>query len=274
VLRFLLAFTGAFVTTVATGAPADHYVSAHVRRDLIRRAQVWSPTDIPTANLRLGPQNGRGFGPNETVSCTFVRHVQRGHSPKFHCRLLDGSIVKVKYGAGNGEVYGEVMATRLLWALGFGADGQYPVTVVCTGCSADPWRDPDVRNGTRIFDPAIIERPLAGTVIETREGSGWRWPELATTNEMEGGAPLAQRDALTLLAVFMQHTDNKPEQQRIVCIDATPATNCATPLLYLHDVGLTFGAANVFNRNSIGAANLGKWAEEPIWKHRQRCVGN
>jgi hypothetical protein len=53
--------------------------------------------------------------------------------------LANGKNVKVKYGAGNSEVYGAVVATRLLWALGFGADAQYPVIVVCRGCSRDLW---------------------------------------------------------------------------------------------------------------------------------------
>jgi hypothetical protein len=272
--RLLFVTTCAVITSVASVLPSAHYVSSDARRELIRRAQVWSPTDIPTVDIRNGPQDGRGFQPNETVFCTYVRRVQRGNSPKFHCRLPDGRVAKVKYGSDNGEVYAEVMATRLLWALGFGADAQYPVAVICQGCTADPWTSPEVRKGTRQFDPAMIERPAVGKVVEIREGSGWGWPELALVDEEEGGATLAQLDALKLLAVLMQHTDSKPEQQRIVCIDGPADRNCRSPLLYLHDVGLTFGAANTLNRASVGAANLDKWSESAIWKDRERCVGN
>jgi hypothetical protein len=274
VCRLLIVTTCAVITTAASASISAEYVSGDARRDLIRRSQVWSPTDIPTLDIRIGPQDGRGFQPNETVSCTYVQHVQRGNTPKFHCLLGDGSIAKVKYGADNGEVYAEVMATRLLWVLGFGADAQYPVTVICQGCTADPWTSPEARTGTRTFDPAMIERPVVGKAVETREGSGWGWPELALGNEEEGGATVAQLDALKLLAVLMQHTDSKPEQQRIVCVDGAPATNCRSPLLYLHDVGLTFGKANTFNRASIGAANLRSWSESAIWKDRERCIGN
>lgn len=274
VRRLLFVATCAVITSAASVLPAAHYVSGDARRELIRRAQVWSPTDIPTVDIRSGPQDGRGFQPNQVVFCTYVRRVPRGNSPKFYCRLSDGTIAKVKYGGDNGEVFAEVMATRLLWALGFGADGQYPVTVICHGCTADPWTSPDVRKATRTFDPAMIERPVAGELVETRDGSGWGWPELALVNEEEGGATLAQLDALKLLAVLMQHTDSKSEQQRLVCIDGRTDSNCRSPLLYLHDVGLTFGGANTFNRNSIGAANLRKWSESPIWKNRGHCVGN
>ena len=264
---------GVVTAAASLASSATDEVSADSRRDVIRRAQLWFPTDVPTVDIRSGPQDGRGFQPEETVSCTYVRRAQRGNSPKFYCRLADGSVVKVKYGEDNAEVYAEVVATRVLWALGFAADAQYPVTVVCEGCTADPWTRPETRKGARSFDPAMIERPIAGAVIETREDSGWSWPELNLLDEEEGGAPSAHREALTLLAVLMQHTDNKPQQQRIVCLHGE-RTNCASPVLYLHDVGLTFGEANRFNRSSIGGANLQKWSNADIWKDRDRCIGN
>jgi len=270
---FSVIMCGVTTAVASVASSTADYVSGDARRDLIRRAQVWSPTVIPTVDIRIGPQDGRGFQPEETVSCTYVRRAQSGNSPKFHCRLDDASVVKVKYGPDNAEVYAEVMATRLLWALGFAADAQYPVTVVCNGCTADPWMRPETRKGAGNFYPAMIERPFVGAVIETREDSGWSWPELDLVDEEEGGAPIAHRDALKLLAVLMQHSDNKPEQQRIVCLDGK-RTDCASPVLYLHDVGLTFGEANRFNRRSIGGVNLQKWSAAGIWKDRERCIGN
>ena len=46
------------------------------------------------------------------------------------------------------------------------------------------------------------------------------WPTRFSPVSRCPGAPRAQRDALKLLAVFLQHTDRKPEQQRIVCLGA------------------------------------------------------
>ena len=59
----------------------------------------------------------------------------------------------------NGEVQGSVLASGLLWALGFGADRVYPARVVCRGCSA--WIPGTTRKpqpGELTFDPAAIER--------------------------------------------------------------------------------------------------------------------
>ena len=51
---------------------------------------------------------------------------------------------------------------------------------------------------------------------------GWRWGEVdeAIANLPEGPLRARQRthfDALTLLGVFIQHGDRKPEQQRLEC---------------------------------------------------------
>src|SRR5262249_14781572 len=90
------------------------------------------------------------------------------------------------------------------------------------------------------------------------------------------GAPLAQRDALKLLAVFMQHTDSKPQQQRLLCLPGglTGGGACSRPFLFVHDVGLTFGHANEFNGNTTGSVNFAAWVSTPVWKDAPRCVGH
>jgi hypothetical protein len=74
--------------------------------------------------------------------------------------------VKVKYGEKNGEVYGEIAASRLFWALGFKADCMYPARVSCHGCPTDPfaaskadWQSGTLGNvGRYVFDAAAVER--------------------------------------------------------------------------------------------------------------------
>src|SRR5438128_213869 len=122
----------------SAGAAAALIVSAvaisEPRAALIARSAVWRPTDIPSMDLEQGPRGPGSFAPGETITCDFVHKQLGGASPKFPCRLPDGAELKVKYGGTNGEVYGEVAASRLLWALGFGADRMYSVRVICHGC--------------------------------------------------------------------------------------------------------------------------------------------
>jgi hypothetical protein len=249
------------------------------RAEAIARARVWTPSEVASKNLLTGPQGKDAFTPGQEVPCDYTQREATGHSPKFYCTIKPDDTVKVKYGADNGETYGEVAATRLFWALGFGADHNYSVKVTCRGCPADPWHERRKVAGERVFNPANIERKLPGSVMETRPDSGWKWTELDGVDESRGGAPRAHRDALKLLAVMLQHTDSKAAQQRLLClpdgVQKQPNCDetCTKPLMMVNDLGLTFGRANLFNGNAVGSVNFGKWSTVPVWKDPGRCVG-
>ncbi|MBK5297019.1 MAG: hypothetical protein JJE40_07680 [Vicinamibacteria bacterium] len=242
------------------------------RIDALRRAVIWQPPAVPieAADLSRTP----GALPDE-VRCRFKVDDVSGLTPKFECELSDGEVVKVKYSGP--EPYGEVAASRLLRTLGFGADRVFFVKRVrCYGCPRYPF--PLLKLVTLVgaekifakgvdYDSAVdfewpsIERKSAGEKIETSQGRGWAFHELAK-------APTASRvhaDALTLMAVFLAHWDNKPENQRLVCLSGTPARDgrCARPMAMLQDVGGTFGPRKT---------DLDGWRGAPIWKDRPSCT--
>jgi hypothetical protein len=227
-------------------------------------------------DLRTGATGSTTFRPNEMVTCDYMEKKLPGTTPKFDCRLGDGETVKVRYGANNGKVEGAVIASRLLWALGFGADRLYPVVVTCRGCSADPWNEGARVRGDHVFDPAVIERKPPGQEMKGENNGGWAWPELDLVDPQQGGAPLANRDALKLMAVLLQHTDNKPEQERLLCLPGGWANDgtCAKPFMLMHDVGLTFGHANFLNRDVTGSVNFDLWSKTPMWRDPAACVGH
>jgi hypothetical protein len=243
------------------------------RADVLARASVWRPIDTTRADIARGPDDVRGFGLGEIVPCRYEPKTLGGNSPKFSCATDAGDSLKVKFGGTNGEVFAEVAATRLLWALGFGADRLYPARVLCTGCPRGmPGIEAD--EGRLLVVPAAIERKFPAPEIRGFEG-GWAWPQLDAVSEKAGGAPRAHRDALKLLAVFLQHTDSKPQQQRIVCLDREPADDwCGRPFMLLNDVGLTFGRASRTNANAVSSANLEAWSQTPVWRFSSGCVGN
>ena len=260
---------------------SDHHalLSPEGRLVALRRAQVWTPTNVSAMDLKAGPQGAGAFAPNETVTCDYVQKKQNGRSPKFACKLAKDDEIKVKYGKENGEVYGEVAATRLLWALGFGADRMYPVRVVCRGCPPDPAADNRPKPGQVVtFDPAAVEREMEGQILESEPGSGWAWPELDLVQETAKGAPVAHRDALKLLAVLIQHTDSKPEQQRLMCTGGEKVGKngepCLRTLLMVSDLGLTFGHATVYNRNRVSSVNFEQWSGRKVWSDARSCTGD
>ncbi len=251
------------------------WFSPSARLAAIRRAQVWAATDVASMDMRTGPTGRGSFAPDEAVDCTYVDRVMSGNSPKFTCAISPDDEVKVKFGRENGEVYAEVAATRLFWALGFPVDRMYPVRVSCAGCPSQQGTPQE--NARVLFDPASIERKLKGWAIEARPDSGWAWSELDQVDEAAGGAPHAERDALKLLAVFVQHTDNKPEQQRLLCVDDKSdeeLARCEHPVMMVNDLGQTFGRANLFNRDRIGSVNLDGWVRSPVWSDPKLCIGD
>jgi hypothetical protein len=251
------------------------HISTAARLDAIRRAQVWEPTDVASKDMKTGPGGHGAFTPQETVTCRYAKKDMAGNSPKFACVIPPDDEVKVKFGRANGEVYAEVAATRLFWAIGFPADRMYPVRLLCDGCPPVLEATKDKDSGLLLFDPASIERKFRGHPIETSPDSGWTWPELDSVHETAGGAPQAQRDALKLLAVFVQHTDNKAAQQRLVCLDEHPDNlgRCEHPLMMINDLGQTFGRSNLFNRDAVGSVNLKQWSAAHVWSDPKRCIG-
>ena len=255
--------------------PLEHLKSEQ-RLQAIRHAQVWMPTEVAKMDLKRGPEGRGTFAPNETVACDYVEKKPGGSSPKFDCSLGPDDIVKVKYGRDNVEVYASVAASRLLWALGFGADRWYPVKVLCRGCPADPHHEQRRAEGTMTFTWAALERPMPGKTMETKPDEGWSWRELDLVDETVGGAPKAQRDAFKLLAAMIQHTDSKEQQQRLICLPGAAATDagapgCAAPFMFIHDVGLTFGGANFLNKNTSSGANIMEWQKRPVWEKPEKC---
>ena len=144
--------------------------SRDIRAMAIAQAQIWAPTNIAGLDIMSGPDDRRGFPFRADVHCDYTNKKMSGQSPKFSCVIAPDDTVKVKFGGTNGEVYGEVLATRLWWALGFGADHMYSVRVTCRKCPVTLLEIGDAGDrsaikgsgGELIFDPAAIERKMAG----------------------------------------------------------------------------------------------------------------
>ena len=284
----LVAMTLAAAVTAGRSAPSPSpaaardlsHVTPEERAAYLRRASVWQPSNIASKDLVAGPQGEGSLTFDQQVACDYVAQSGplSGATPKFDCALTPEDVVKVKYGRKNGEVYAEVAATRLFWALGFSADRMYPVQVTCRQCPVEPWYwSTEKRVPEKTFEIASIERRLSGKRIETKEDEGWKWPELDTVDEKAGGAPRAHRDALKLLMVFIQNSDTKATNQRILCPpeavtkDAAGNETCAGALLYVQDLGYAFGEATLL---STKKNDLTDWSGEPIWKDPAQCVGN
>ena len=175
-----------------------------------------------------------------------------------------------------------MLGSRLFWALGLAVDRDYPVRVRCHGCppirGAPIARFPADRapRATREFDDAMMQRLYPAAVIETRSDEGWCFAELDDIDAAVGGAPRAEVDALRLLAAFVAHGDDKPDNQRLVCpfdaIDARPLHASACSLVA--DLGTTFGrgANPLFGRiDDEARPSFAAWSSLPMWEDARAC---
>ena len=259
----------------------DRRVSREERLEILTRAQVWMAPAVPIPQARLGsnPAGSGAWKEDQLVECRFEPHGVGGSTPKFDCRLPSGETVKVKYGRDNAELYTELAATRLMAALGFPVDRMFLVaTVRCQGCPDDPFAQlkclysaPASRcfpridfNAARAFRPAVIERPLQGRRIETKSRQGWGWNELADIKAEAGGASRAEVDALRLMGIFLADWDNKPRNQRLLCLGEDEDSDaCGYPVAMAQDLGGTFGPLKL---------DLARWRRTPIWTGPASCL--
>ncbi len=267
------------------------FYSAKDRLEAIRTASVFTPKAVAESDIMVGPaQDKKQFQLhlNDKVICDFNKAGTEmgGKTPKFECKItrvegadrqvqvlndqMDEEPVKVKFGADDNEVYAEVAATRLFWALGFYADAWFPVRVECHNCPENPISGSGDR-ATRFFDPATIVRKSMGHKMYEvgKDDEGWSWKEFETDN----GRPSYEKDGLKLIAAFIVHSDNKPPQQRLVCddvkVDQTTnplTTTCAQSRMIVQDVGASFGGGGWFTSNGTAKMNLKEWSGSRIWK--------
>ena len=297
-------------TTVV--AQSDKQVALHVagaqqRLKYLATAKIWSDPgnvtpEMVTAGRPLKQSEGlEAARRGEPLPCTFATPGKElgGNTPKFACKTSGGTTIRVKYSDGskdgNREIFSAVVAAKLLWALGFVSDPIYPITLDCRDCPANPMSGEGTR--ARRSYLATFQPEMTRLVMVEGEDAdqGWRWGEVdeAIANLPEGPLRARQRmhfDALTLLGVFIQHGDRKPEQQRLECRSALDpsagdthplkdkddgppvfferpdASACSEPVIALQDIGATFGGAGKMSKASTAKMNLKSWTNRPVFK--------
>jgi hypothetical protein len=263
--------------------PTDPSHDQEFRTLALRHAKVWRPPHA-RADLVANPADPSGALSEPVVRCRFLSKRAHGTSPKFDCVLPDGEVVKVKYGTD--EVHAELAASRLLTALGFGADRMFLVPRIrCYGCPRFPFYVTWLLDHLHArafaarhladdrytdFEWAAVERRFEGASIEAHDAKGWAWWELDQIDPAIG-ASRAELDAFRIIAMFLAHWDNKASNQRLVCFDAPPGAlegpgrppPCQRSFAIIQDLGATFGPRKV---------DLPQWKATPIWADARSCA--
>ena len=269
---------GAFET--GDGVPAPPAKEWAARNDALKRAKVFrdgARDSFDPASIDFATDLNKGVVDAALTICRYKADEVTGTTPKFDCELPSGEKIKVKYGWTR-EIRSEIAASRLLHAMGFGADRVSRVaTVRCYGCPFQPFysraliemlkldRYFDKRidySSYRDFNEVSVERNFEGTAIEVGKERGWAFYEIHNIDSARGGATRAELDALRLMAIFLQHWDNKQANQRLTCPGMKTA-DCKHPLAMIQDVGSEFGPRK---------ADIEEWRSRPVWHDASRCI--
>jgi hypothetical protein len=218
------------------------WTSGQSRRAYLGSATIWQMKELPSPEQILEGPSGivrldrRQANPPQGLPCTWELGGKqlRGKTEKFQCRTPAGTSVRVKYytgnpETGNREVFAEVVATRLFWALGYGADVVFPVRVNCLECPADPMSGEGPR-ASRVF-LGVVEPRFEGAAIlsSTDLEEGWTFGELDEAIEQLGPGPERER-------------------------------SCQAAVATIQDLGATFGGAGRFTKDTNAKLDLSSWS--------------
>ncbi|MBC7660564.1 MAG: hypothetical protein H7249_12775 [Chitinophagaceae bacterium] len=286
----------------------------HVLADSMNRVATYTPEMIKRGPLdtTFTLESGGKIPIPSTVICSFMEpdpsSPMNGKTPKFNCKDDRGRVYKVKYGAYNPEVYSEVFVSRLLWILGYYADRNYPVSVTCKNCPEDPWHYINKANqlfakGTSVetikaklsLEPHFVSKYFAQATIEVKTGdklevkdtgdSGWGLDELRPRHLpddaqcVSGHCERVFREGMLILSSLIVHADNKPENQKIFCIEDGVKAKKACPAnhvgLMIQDVGASFFGyqapkGDVFDALSL-RTELEVWHDHAVWSLHRPC---
>jgi hypothetical protein len=184
------------------------------------------------------------------------------------------------------EVFTEVAANRFMWLLGFPSDRVYPVgSVSCIGCGRDPYRNglktnkASLDDSPVVFNVASVSRGVPWTRIDS-EGGDPTWSWLVANRFYADGEWTHQQkvefDAYRLALGLVHFFDFPDKQNHLVCAEWLPAGQgqprvCAHPLIYVHDLGSTFGGAKGSFMGTNPRGRFSVWRGQTVFRNPQRC---
>lgn len=312
----IIAILGLISFQSLTASAKDIVVSKEEAKKLIRNAKTWVKPAWIDENFHFADDlnilEGRPAKGDDQLLTQASVYCQvtpvsleksgNGKTNKFQCQLLKlennrfeqlrkgdkENQIKVKYSSQ--EVFTEVIATRLFWALGFPTDHMFSLPQIhCYGCTEHPFldrrMDPLSAETPRIFGPVAVEKKLSGDAIVRKEikkdgteviKEGWsfsKYIDELSLDDKVSYRQVAERDALRLLQVFIYNWDAKPDNQRLVCTGESNETTCLGEVLTItHDLGASFGSS--FLKGEKGKLHLENWSQRKMWRSKKDCIAN
>jgi hypothetical protein len=218
----------------AKGSSADN--DKPVSKDQIHNPVLWSdPGKIDERNLFYG-QGGEKHQPKPPF--TFVSEDMSGTNPKFDVRDADGKKWRVKLGE---ESRPEVVASRLLWAVGYFANDDY-VLPEATVDGLKMHRKSDNAKGEQITYARFARKPGGQDKIGIWE---WKGNPFSGTREFNG---------LRVMMAVMNNWDLKDVNNAVY-----EDKKNGHQIFLANDVGATFGTNGLSWTRARSKGNVGSF---------------
>jgi hypothetical protein len=156
--------------------------------------------------------------------------------------------------------------------------------VSCIGCGKDPFRSHLGSNKSSLKDPPVVfnvasaSRGSPWPQIDAEGDATWSWSQ-ANRFYADGEWTHQQKvefDAYRLALGLFHFFDGPDKQNRIVCADWQPVAEgrakvCAHPLIFVHDLGSTFGSekSNFLSANPRG--RFSAWKGQTVFRNPESC---
>lgn len=211
----------------------------------LHNAILWQdPGDIATKNLfyGCGGEDGQPKPP-----FTFVDERKNGSNPKFDATDANGKKWRVKLG---GEARPEVVASRLLWAIGYFADVDYVLQrATVQGLHMSRGKQ-FIYQGDEITDARFARKPKGEKRI-----ADWKWRKnpFSGTREFNG---------LRVMMAVLNSWDLKAANNAVYSDKQT-----GQQIFLVSDVGASFGTNTLRMKNVNGKGNVEKYSESKFITH-------
>jgi hypothetical protein len=248
---FVLLFACMFAVAIAQSQSADSGKKSHkenhkpIASAKVHNAVLWQdPGDISTKNLFYG-QGGKDGQP--VPPFTFIDQYKHDSNPKFDVRDANGHSWRVKLGA---EARPEIVASRLLWAVGYFAEDDYVLPRATVPSLHLHHTAHSVENGDEVINARFARKPGGEKRI-----ASWKWKEnpFSGTREFNG---------LRVMMAVLNSWDLKSENNAVYSNKKT-----GQELFLVSDTGASFGSNSVRMKNVNGKGNVEKYAESKFVTH-------
>ncbi len=201
-------------------------------------AFLWQePADIASRDLYYGP-GGKGHAPHTTY--TFLKEDLNGTNPKFDVRDENGTKWKVKLGV---EARPEVVASRLVWAVGYYANEDYFLPELRVEDM------PPLKRGQNLVDTdgTVRNVRLKRQVEGEKKLGDWKWRDNPFT-------PQRELNGLRVMMALINNWDLKDVNNSIY--EEKEEAASAPELHYaVSDLGASFGTAGISWTHSLSKGN-------------------